>query len=211
MGDRHFTGELSNAGCRLEFGKEIKAGDEKDGFVGRGLECVAERIHEIKGKKRTEGDKAMAKLGREGKADCGGGMVALGGDGGSEECVEVLTCVGTEGSGEGFCDERAEIGQFCSGGTWGGGGGQFESGNGEEIATRHSIDLSSHQKSSRKCHRLIEKQLILGEFSANQAFYPEAIDHLSCNGSGSDCVITSGQPRGRSASTIQETRGEEME
>jgi hypothetical protein len=150
MGGRGFTEELSNAGRRLEVGKESKEGDEKDGFVGRGFECVAERIHEIKGKERAEGDKAMAERGRDGRADCGGGMVVLGGDGGSEKCVEGLTRVGTEGSGEGFCDERAEIGQFCIGGTWSGGGGQFESGNGGEIATRHSIEISSHQKSPRK-------------------------------------------------------------
>jgi hypothetical protein len=187
--------------------KQSKEGDEKDGFLGRGLKCVAKRIHEIEGKERAEGDKAMAERGREGKADCGGGMVVLGGDGGSEECVEVLTRVETEGSGEEFCDERAQIGQFCTGGTWSGGRGQFESGNGGGIATRHSIDLSSHHQSSRKRSRPIEKRLILVEFLTNRAFYPEAIDHFSFNVSGSDCVITSGQPRGRSASTIQKTRG----
>jgi hypothetical protein len=75
------------------------------------------RIHEIEGKERAEVGKAMAKRRREGRADCGGGMAALGGDDGSEECVEVLTRVETEGSVKGFCDARAEIRQLCSDGT----------------------------------------------------------------------------------------------
>jgi hypothetical protein len=84
-----------------------------------------------------------------------------------------------------------------------------------EMAGRSRRDIPSRyrriKKAREKPHRPIEERLILGEFLMNRAFGPEAIDHFSFNGSGSNPVITSGQPRGRSVSTIQETRGEEME
>jgi hypothetical protein len=64
------------------------------------------------------------------------------------------------------------------------------------------------KKAREKPHRPIEERLMFVEFLTNRAFYSEAIDHFSFNG---DRVITSGQPRGRSISTMQKTQREETE